>query len=252
MLFARRFRMLKKEFASSFLQVLYVCLQIRKVSRLRARPKGFPIALWKPSASYAMECLQAWKPEVSFFLQVYERACLFQHFESEGLRPLRSGCQKTPGRCRRGRNPSDFHSYPPALPAGRVVDFACKINSLHLRTTSGWPKVLPRKSGENHFFDTLNQRGFGPSDTSPEIFRQSDCMKAPFRQATLPGQNIRPFPAQMTRPAPLICLRLDKAYFRPFSRASSMRCWSRAGFALPPDMPMAAPMSALARFALPL
>ena len=36
-----------------------------------------------------------------------------------------------------------------------VVDFACKINSLHLRTTSGWPKVLPRKSGENHFFDTL-------------------------------------------------------------------------------------------------
>ena len=153
---------------------------------------------------------------------------------------------------RRGFGPSDFHSYPPALPAGRAVDFACKINSLHLRTTSVWPKVLPRKSGENHFFDTLNRRGFGPSDTSPEIFRQSDCMKAPFRQVTLPGQNIRPFPAQMTRPAPLICLRLDKAYFRPFSRASSMRCWSRAGFALPPDRPMAAPMSALARFALPL
>ena len=67
------------------------------------------------------------------------------------------GLSKTPGRCRRGRNPSDFHSYPPALPAGRVVDFACKINSLHLRTTSGWPKVLPRKSGENHFFDTLKR-----------------------------------------------------------------------------------------------
>ena len=67
-----------------------------------------------------------------------------------------SDCQKTPGRCRRGRSPSDFHSYPTALPAGRVVDFACKINSLHLRTTSGWPKVPSRKSGENHFFDTLN------------------------------------------------------------------------------------------------
>ena len=67
----------------------------------------------------------------------------------------RAGCQKTPGRRRRGRSPFDFHSYPPALPAGRVVDFACKINSLQLRTTSGWPKLLPRKSRFTHFFDTL-------------------------------------------------------------------------------------------------
>ena len=48
-----------------------------------------------------------------------------------------SDCRKTPGRCRRGRSPSDFHSYPTALPAGRVVDFACKINSLQIRATSG-------------------------------------------------------------------------------------------------------------------
>ena len=46
-------------------------------------------------------------------------------------------CQKTFGRCRRGRSPSDFHSCKPALPASRVVDFACKINSLQIRATSG-------------------------------------------------------------------------------------------------------------------
>ena len=70
-------------------------------------------------------------------------------------------CQKTPRRCRRGRSPSDFHSCKPALPAdgwlferkasrfatavfpqGKttpcwVVDFACKINSLQIRATSG-------------------------------------------------------------------------------------------------------------------
>ena len=63
------------------------------------------------------------------------------------------------GRCRRGRSPSDFHSYPAALPTGRVVDFACKINSLQIRTTSGWPNLLPRKSGENHFCDTLKRQG---------------------------------------------------------------------------------------------
>ena len=58
-----------------------------------------------------------------------------------------------------GRSPFDFYSYPPALPAGRVIDFACKINSLQLRTTSGWPKLLPRKSGGSHFFDTLRLPG---------------------------------------------------------------------------------------------
>ena len=38
-----------------------------------------------------------------------------------------------------------------------VVDFACKINSLQIRTTSGWPNLFPRKSGVCHFFDTLDQ-----------------------------------------------------------------------------------------------
>ena len=72
-------------------------------------------------------------------------------------------CPKAFGRCRRGRSPSDFHSYPAALPTGRVVDFACKINSLQIRTTSGWPNLLPRKSGENHFCDTLTARMLPPS-----------------------------------------------------------------------------------------
>ena len=67
------------------------------------------------------------------------------------------------GRCRRGRSPSDFHSYPAALPTGRVVDFACKINSLQIQATSGWLNLLPRKSGENHFCDTLTARMFPPS-----------------------------------------------------------------------------------------
>ena len=79
------------------------------------------------------------------------------------MHSITSDCRKTPGRCRRGRSPSDFYSYPTALPAGRVVDFACKINSLHLRTTSGWPKVPSRKSGENHFFDTLPLHPHGSS-----------------------------------------------------------------------------------------
>ena len=63
--------------------------------------------------------------------------------------------EKPLGRCRRGHSPSDFPSYPAAMPTGWVVDFACKINSLQIRTTSGWPNLLPRKSGENHFCDTL-------------------------------------------------------------------------------------------------
>ena len=77
-------------------------------------------------------------------------------------------------RLRRGYGPSDFHSYPTALPAGRVVDFACKINSLYLRTTSGWPKVPSRKSGKNHFFDTLcapslREGRFSPWETGGKI-----------------------------------------------------------------------------------
>ncbi len=70
-----------------------------------------------------------------------------QRAGKSAIQRIAAGCQKTPGRRRRGRSPFDFHSYPPALPAGRVVDFACKINSLQLRTTSGWPKLLSQKSG---------------------------------------------------------------------------------------------------------
>ena len=58
-----------------------------------------------------------------------------------------------------------------------VVDFACKINSLHLRTTSGWPKVPFRKSGENHFFDTLHCSFWGGQTVDKAIFFHSDARK---------------------------------------------------------------------------
>ena len=47
----------------------------------------------------------------------------------------------------------------PALPGSRVVDFACKIDSLQLLTASGWQKLkkLSRKSDRSHFFDTLRR-----------------------------------------------------------------------------------------------
>ncbi len=70
----RKFRLLAKYFALSFLQVLYVFLQMQKVSRLRTRPKGFPIALWKPSGPYAMKILQVQISEVTFSLHLYEKA----------------------------------------------------------------------------------------------------------------------------------------------------------------------------------
>ena len=61
----------------------FVCiLASTKVSRLRARPKGFPIALWKPSVPYAMRCLQVGEPEASFLLQSYEKKYLFQPSEA--------------------------------------------------------------------------------------------------------------------------------------------------------------------------
>ena len=82
----RRTRLLTKGIALSFLQNMQAFLQMQETSRLRARPKGFPIALWKPSAPYAMAFLQAWEPEVSFFLQVYEKACLFQQSGPRSLR----------------------------------------------------------------------------------------------------------------------------------------------------------------------
>ncbi len=43
--------------------------------------------------------------------------------------PSGTDCRKTPGRCRRGRSLSDFHSYPPALPAGGWL-FEGKAKSL--------------------------------------------------------------------------------------------------------------------------
>ena len=74
----------------------------------------------------------------------YYRVCgyCYQFFNAKGN--YKNGtsfevviCQKTFRRCRRGRSPSDFSSCKPALPASRVVDFACKINSLQIRATSG-------------------------------------------------------------------------------------------------------------------
>ena len=67
----------------------HACWQARRVSRLRARPKGFPVALWKPSVPYAMKILQVWELEVSLLLRLYENTCFFQQPESEGLKPLR-------------------------------------------------------------------------------------------------------------------------------------------------------------------
>ena len=55
---------------------------MRRISRLRARPKGFAVALWKPSAPYVMKMLKVRKLEVSFFLRPYEKACFCQ--QSDG------------------------------------------------------------------------------------------------------------------------------------------------------------------------
>ena len=78
--------------------------------------------------------------------------------------PLRGGTRPFSGRVRLSKNPGEVSEEPQLLRLsfvsagsayGGVVDFACKINSLHLWTTSGWPKVLPQKSGDVTFFDTL-------------------------------------------------------------------------------------------------
>ena len=42
---------------------------------------------------------------------------------------------------------------------GGLLILPCKINSLQIRTTSGWPNLLPRKSGENHFRDMRKRQG---------------------------------------------------------------------------------------------
>ncbi len=41
-------------------------LHAQKISRLRARPGGFPIAPWTPSAPYMMKFLQGKKPKLYF------------------------------------------------------------------------------------------------------------------------------------------------------------------------------------------
>ena len=53
--------------ASLFLQVAHCVPEAQRISRLRARLKGFPIALWKPSAPFAMKFLQFLEAGVSFF-----------------------------------------------------------------------------------------------------------------------------------------------------------------------------------------
>ncbi len=91
---------------------------------------------------------QAWHDVLTSIDAPFETPCSFvfcsfvlpkirheKHTRSCWLRA--SDCQKTFRRCRRGRSPSDFYSCKPALPASRVVDFACKINSLQIRATSG-------------------------------------------------------------------------------------------------------------------
>ena len=46
----------------------------QRVSPLRRRPKGFPLALWKPSAPYLLKLFQAKKPKVfSSFLSMKKR-----------------------------------------------------------------------------------------------------------------------------------------------------------------------------------
>ena len=46
---------MRKYVASLFYKLRIVFLHAQRISRLRARPKGFPVALWKPSAPYAMK-----------------------------------------------------------------------------------------------------------------------------------------------------------------------------------------------------
>ena len=110
-------------------------------ARLR-RPGGFPLAPWTPSGP----CCCGMYPPNRFPVESKEQLSLCirrckNHLINKPAPPLSNGgatdCQKTFRRCRRGRSPSDFYSCKPALPASRVVDFACKINSLQIRATSG-------------------------------------------------------------------------------------------------------------------
>ena len=112
-------------------------------ARLR-RPGGFPLAPWTPSGPcccgmYPPKQIPRGKQRTTIF-SLCIRSCE-NHLINKPAPPLSNGgatdCQKTFRRCRRGRSPSDFYSCKPALPASRVVDFACKINSLQIRATSG-------------------------------------------------------------------------------------------------------------------
>ena len=57
--------------ASSFLQAMYASLQTPRVSRMRARPGGFPIAPWTPSDPISVEAFASLESENSFF-RVYK------------------------------------------------------------------------------------------------------------------------------------------------------------------------------------
>ena len=138
-------------------------IALQAVRCVPARAKGFaPAGATKGLSDRPLEtfgahacgCFCGLRKRKAFLLRFsLERQTRPGSLQSRGV----PDCQKTFGRRRRGRSPSDFHSYPAALPMGRVVDFACKINSLQLRTSSGWPKLLSRKRGENHFCDTLER-----------------------------------------------------------------------------------------------
>ena len=92
---------------------------------------------------------------------------------------------KTFRRCRRGRSLSDFHSCKPALPASRVVDFACKINSLQI----GRPLV-----DRICFLEKVALPLFRHAETGPAVrysgapFPCCGCNKAPDAMGFMPKE----------------------------------------------------------------
>ena len=110
---ARPFRLLARYFAISFLRA-------QRVSRLRARPKGFPIALWKPSGPCLPEDLQTTKPEVSS-LSVSMAAWFFQGVAPVGTKWLSGFCKMSfllerGSAGQGGRGDSDLPPMPPWTP----------------------------------------------------------------------------------------------------------------------------------------
>ena len=55
-----------------------ICLQAQRVSRLRARPKGFPVALWKPSAPGLWETLRSKEIRCFIMRQIGGRVALLR------------------------------------------------------------------------------------------------------------------------------------------------------------------------------